>query len=114
LLATDPVLAGAQAEEILSVVGEHPMALLLLGASHSARGNHAQATEILSALGQAQPDWALAQLELGIALGRAGRGGDAVPALRNALRLKPDLPRAWQALGDHLSAMGDSAGADEA
>jgi tetratricopeptide (TPR) repeat protein len=53
-------------------------------------------------------------LEDGIALGRAGRGEDAVAALRQALKLKVELPRAWQALGDHLAAMGDRRGADEA
>jgi len=53
------------------------------------------------------------QLELGLAHGKAGRGEDAVRALRK-VGLKPDLPRAWLALGDHLSAMGDAAGADQA
>ena len=54
------------------------------------------------------------QLELGIALGRSGRGDDAVAALRRAVALKPELPRAWQALGDHLSAVGDHKGAEAA
>ena len=114
LLGSDPALAGEQAIEILRVVENHPMALLLLGASHSACGKAQQATEILEPLSAAQPNWAMAQLELGIALGRAGRGDEAVKALRRAVALTPDLPRAWRALGDHLSAIGDAAGADEA
>ncbi|MFA6986098.1 MAG: sulfotransferase [Arenimonas sp.] len=114
LLASDPALAAEQATEILKVVENHPMALLLLGASHSARGNSQQAAEILGPLSVAQPNWAMAQLELGIALGRAGRGEEALKALRHAVSLKPDLPRAWLALGDHLSAIGDARGADEA
>ena len=114
LLASDPALAGEQATEILKVVENHPMALLLLGASYSARGNAHQAAEILGPLSVAQPNWAMAQLELGIALGRTGRGEEAVKALRHAVTLKPDLPRAWLALGDHLSATGDAPGADEA
>jgi predicted Zn-dependent protease len=114
LLASDPALAAEQATEILKVVKNHPMALLLLGVSHSAQGNPRQAAEILEPLSVAQPNWAMAQLELGIALGRAGRGDDAVKALRHAVALKPDLPRAWLALGDHLSAIGDTRGADEA
>lgn len=55
-----------------------------------------------------------AQLEMAIALGRAGRGEEAVQVLRHVLRRKPELPHAWLALGDHLSAMGDAPGADEA
>ena len=35
-------------------------------------------------------------------------------SLRRALRLKPDLPDAWRVLGDHLRALDDAAGADEA
>lgn len=114
LLATDPALAGEQATEILRVVGSHPMALLLLGASHTARGNATQATEILAPLAQAQPQWAMAQYELGLALGRAGRGDEAVAALRRAVALKPDLPHAWLGLADHLRVIDDVAGADAA
>ncbi len=114
LLASDPALAGEQAAEILKVVENHPMALLVLGAAHSACGNPKQAAAILGPLSVAQPNWANAQLELGIALGRAGRGEEALKALRHAVSLKPDLPRAWLALGDHLSATGDAQSADEA
>jgi len=114
LMATDPALAGEQATEILRTVGNHPMALLLLGASHTARGDAVQATEILAPLAQAQPQWAMAQYEFGIALGRAGRGEEAVAALRRAVALKPDLPQAWLALADHLRAIDDVAGADAA
>ena len=114
LLASNPALAGEQANEILKVVTGHPMALLLLGASHSARGNPGKAVEVLGPLSVAQPNWAKARMELGIALSRAGRGEQALQELRRAVSLKPDLPGAWRALGDHLSAMGDSAGADAA
>jgi len=114
LLATDPALAAEQATEILKVVENHPQALLLLGASHSARGHAGRATEILGPLALAQPQWALAHFELGIALGRAGRGEEAVAALRRAVALKPELPQAWLALGDQLTAVGDAEGADAA
>lgn len=114
LLATDPALAGEQASEILKVVDGHPMALLLLGLSHSARGDLGQALQVLSPLAQTQPQWARAQFELGVVLGRVGRGDEAVAALRRAVALKPDLPQAWLALGDHLMATGDAEGADAA
>jgi tetratricopeptide (TPR) repeat protein len=114
LLEIDPARAGEQATEILRVVGNHPMALLLLAASHTARGNPNQAVEILGPLAVAQPNSARTHLELGIALGRAGRGDEAFAALRRAVALKPDLPKAWLALGDHLTATGDNAAADAA
>ena len=114
LLGTDPTLAGEQALEILRVVPGHPMAALLLGMSHLARGDARQALEILVPLAHAHPDWASAHCELGLALGRAGRGEEAVAALRRAVALKPDLPQAWRALGDHLTAVGDTDAADAA
>jgi tetratricopeptide (TPR) repeat protein len=114
LLSTDPTLAGEQAQEILRAVPGHPAATLLLGASLTARGEPARALALVEPLAGAQPRWAQAQLELGLALGRAGRGDEAVAALRRAVALRPDLPTAWRALGDHLGAMGDAAGADAA
>ncbi|MDR6842700.1 tetratricopeptide repeat-containing sulfotransferase family protein [Pseudoxanthomonas sacheonensis] len=114
LLATDPALAGEQATEIIKAVGDHPMALLVLGVSRRARGDIDGALGILQPLATAQPNSAMAQLELGIALGRARQGDEAVAALRRAVKLKPDLPQAWLALGDHLMAMDDAEGADAA
>ncbi len=114
LLATDPALAGEQAAEIIKAVGDHPMALLVLGVSHRARGDIDGALGILQPLATAQPNSAMAQLELGIALSRARQGDEAVAALRRAVKLKPDLPQAWLALGDHLMAMDDAEGADAA
>lgn len=114
LLVSDPALAYEQANEILKAVRDHPMALLLLGSAQTALGNIDDAARILGALSIAQPNWALAHMELGIALGRARRGEDAVRALRHAVSLKPDLPRAWLALGDHYTATGDVDAADHA
>jgi tetratricopeptide (TPR) repeat protein len=114
LLASDPGLAGEQAGEILKVVRDEPRALLLLAASHSARGELEPALAVLQHLIRSQPNWALAHYEFGVALGRVGRGEAALSALRRAVELKPDLPRAWLALGDHLSAIGDDKAADQA
>lgn len=114
LLATDPALAAEQATEILKVVENHPQALLLLGASHNVRGDAARAADILAPLAAAQPRWALARYELGIALGRLRRREEAIDALRSAVALKPELAQAWLALADQLTASGDAAGADAA
>jgi cytochrome c-type biogenesis protein CcmH/NrfG len=112
LLETDPDMAGEQAREILRVVDKHPVALLLLAASHSAKGEFAQAAEILGDLCRSQPHSAKAHLDLAVALGRIGRNQDAVTALRHAVKLKPELPRIWLALGEALWAAGDPEGAD--
>src|SRR6185436_17899538 len=65
-------------------------------------------------LAQSQPNWAAAHYELGLTLGARRNGEGAVAALRRAVSLKPEMPDAWRALGDHLTAIGDASGADEA
>lgn len=114
LLGSDPALAAEQAAEILKAAPGHPAALLYLGAARRALGQAGPAVEVLEALCRSQPDWAMAHFERGLALGLAGRGEAAVVALQRAVRLKPDLADAWRTLGDHLTAIGDVAGADAA
>jgi len=114
LLATQPALAAEQAAEILKVAPNHPLALLLLGVAERARGDAAAALTRLEPLCGQHPDWALAHYELGVTLAVLGRGEAAIGALRRAVALKPDLPDAWRALGDHLTAIGDATGADAA
>jgi predicted Zn-dependent protease len=114
LLAVDPVLAAEQAGEIIKSVGNHPAAVLVLGSSHRRRGDIEQALQVLEPLAVEQPRSAMVQFELGVALSHAQRGDAALKALRRAIALKPDLPQAWLALGDHLMALGDTAGADAA
>ncbi|HEY6641211.1 tetratricopeptide repeat-containing sulfotransferase family protein [Povalibacter sp.] len=114
LLADQPKLAVAQAHEILKVVPDHPQATLLLGVGHRLAGDTQSALEVLRPLAAAQPRSARTQYELGLTLAEAGEGDAAVVALRRALQLKPDLPDAWRVLADHLRALNDTAGADEA
>ncbi len=114
LLGSDPVLAGEQAAEILKVADGHPAALQLLAAAKAAQGDLQGALAILAPLAQAQPNWAVAHLDLGLALERSGRGQEAIAPLRRAVALKPDLPQAWRALGDCLMAVGEDAAADAA
>jgi predicted Zn-dependent protease len=114
LLASDPALAAEQANEILKAVPSHPPAQLLLAQARRAAGDVAGAVALLEDLCAQQPRWAAAHLELGLALGRAGRSGEAIAPLRRAVHLKPDLPEAWRALGDHLAIIGDAEGADDA
>jgi tetratricopeptide (TPR) repeat protein len=114
LLTTQPALAAEQASEILKVVPGHPLAVLFLGAARRACGDAAASVQILNPLVAAQPGWAVAHYEYGLALGDTGQGEAAIADLRRAVALKPDLAEAWQALAGHLSAAGDAAGADAA
>jgi len=69
-----------------------------------------QANEILKVL----PDNAQALTLLGLALGRLGKGDEAIESLRRAVHLDPAQPDAWRALGDHYSALEMRDAADEA
>ncbi len=69
-----------------------------------------QAAEIL----RLHPDHADALLLSGLALGRLGKGEEAIAALRRAVHFKPELFEAWRALGDHYSALEMREAADEA
>ena len=114
LLQTKPTLAAEQANEVLKSVPGHPLARLILGAARRVGGDAAAALTVLEPLAREHATWAPAQLELGVALGEAGRGIEAIAALRRATRLKADLPDAWRLLADHLEASGDARGADDA
>jgi len=114
LLQANPALAVEQATEILHAVPNHPPAMLLLGQAQLAAGDFSGAVSGLQQLCTQQPRWAAAHVELAHALGRARRSGEAIAPLRRAVQLKPDLPDAWRALGDHLTIIGDTRGADDA
>ena len=114
LLSSEPALAAEQALAILEAVPNHPLALLYLGIAQRLLGNIDGALATLEPLAEAQPGWAPAQYELGVTLGVARRGEEAVAALRRAVRLKNDIGDAWRLLGDHLSATDDREGADAA
>jgi predicted Zn-dependent protease len=114
LLERDARLAAQQASEILKAAPGHPYALLILAAAHRITGQTQAALAVLEPLVREQPRAAPVHLELGAALGEAGRAAEAVAALRRALLLKPDTPDAWRLLADQLDAQGDALGADQA
>ena len=113
LLDTDPALAAEQAGEILRVV-DHPAAWLLLANAQALRGRPEQALEILGPLAAAQPHSARVQFAHGKVLAATGRIGDGIAAMRGAVALKPDLPGAWLALADLLTASGETGAAEAA
>ena len=114
LLSRSPELAAAQAREILARYGSHPPTELLLAEADAACGRSDDAMSRLRLLAAGHADWGAPMLELGLLHARAGRGNEAIACLREAVRRTPKLPRAWLALGDHLAAVGDAAGADAA
>ena len=114
LLTTEPRLAREQAEEILKVVPEHPIATLYLGVARCRLGDANAAAAVLRPLAEAHPNWAPAHHELGLVLGAAGQGEAAVRSLRRATEINPELADAWRALADHLHAADDAEAADEA
>ena len=114
LLRKNPILAAEQAAEILKVVPGHPHARLVLGAAERLSGRSQDAVTMLSSLAREQARSVPVHLELGLALGEAGRTGDAVAAFRHALRLAPESPDGWRLLADQLDAVGDPTGADQA
>ncbi len=94
-----------------------PVGTLDVALAHTTRlleSNPALAVEQAGEILKVVPGHPGATLLLGLALAATGQGEAAVSALKRALQLNPDLPDAWRVLGDHLSAMGDSAGADAA
>jgi tetratricopeptide (TPR) repeat protein len=114
LMTSEPQLALEQAAEILKVAPGHPLATLLLGVAQRRCGDVAASLAVLDPLAQSQPKWAAAHYELGLTRGALRDGEGAVAALRRAVSLKPEMPDAWRALGDHLTAIGDASGADDA
>jgi predicted Zn-dependent protease len=114
LLERDARLAEQQAREILKAVPAHPYARLILGAAHRITGRTQAALAVLEPLATEQPRAAPVHLELGAALGEAGRAAEAVTALRRALSIKSDSPDGWRLLADQLDAQGDATGADQA
>jgi tetratricopeptide (TPR) repeat protein len=114
LLERDFGLAAEQAREVLSAFPGHPQARLVLGTAQRRSGQTAAALSVLEPLAREQPRAAAVFLELGVALTAAGRGTDAVDALRHAVHLSPPRPDAWRLLADHLDVVGDARGADQA
>jgi len=114
LLEQHPSLALEQATEILKSVPGHPIATLVVGMARRRLRDIPAALAILEPLSRSQPHAGAVHYEYGLALGDAGQGEAAVSSLRRAVELSPALPGAWRTLADHLTAMGDTAGADAA
>jgi tetratricopeptide (TPR) repeat protein len=114
LLERNPADALQEARKVQAVFADHPLAALVSGIALRLLNDPAAAVATLEALTRAQPNSGVGHYEYGRALAAVGRGEAAVSALRRAVELSPDLPGAWRALADHLTAMGDTEAADAA
>jgi predicted Zn-dependent protease len=114
LLEKDPRLAIEQAGEILKAVPGHPFARLILGTAYRHAGQTGAALMVLEPLAREQPSAPPVHIEYAVALGEAGRGTEAIAALRHTLQLKPDSADGWRLLAGQLDAIGDADGADRA
>ena len=114
LLGSDPELAGQQATEILRVVGDHPVAQMILGISHRLCGRLERAIELLAPLARTQAGMPRVHYEYAMALARTGQVEEAIATLQRALSLNPALPQVWLALADLQRAVGRQKDADEA
>jgi predicted Zn-dependent protease len=114
LLGSDPELAGQQAAEILRVVGDHPVAQMILGISHRLCGRLERAIELLAPLSRTQAGMPRVHFEYAMALARTGHVEEAIATMERALSLNPALPQIWLALADLQRAVGRQKDADEA
>ena len=113
LLASAPRLAAEQAREILGAVPDHPAATLLLGMAHRRSGRPGRSRSC----GRSWPpspapvpriaNWGLRSVTPAMAR-------KPWPCCARPSACSPTMADAWRALGDHLYAMGDTAGADPA
>lgn len=114
LLGHDPVMAEAQAREILGAYPGHPEALLLLAAALRLRGRAEAAVEALEPVVRALPGWAPVHYEIGLAMADLGHAATSIAALRRAVGIDPRFGQAWRALAEQLRLRGDEAAADAA
>ncbi len=94
-----------------------PLGTLEVALRHAARlleREPAAAAEQAAEILKVHPDQPDALALSGLALGRLGKGEEAIAALRRAVHFKPELDEAWRALGDHYSALEMREAADEA
>ena len=114
LLQRDPSLARNRAEEILARHPDLAAARQVLATALRLLGDPRKALSVIDPIARehdASPD---ILHELALCLGAAGRGADAINALRKVLQLDPEHAAAWRSLGDQLSASGDENGSADA
>jgi tetratricopeptide (TPR) repeat protein len=114
LLRQDPARARTLAENLAAEYPDLAAARWILGAAWRLLGNPLKALSLIEPLAReeaASPDLLH---EFGLCLGAAGRGEEAVNAIRRVVQMDPGHAAAWRSLGDQLSAAGDEQGGADA
>lgn len=111
-LLSDPARTEHLCRALLKGGGNDGASLLLAGALRL-QGDVAGAEAVAGPLARDNPNWAGAQFEHAMALGRLGRHHDALELLAKVERLG-GLPGAWREIGDQCWALGDRKNADHA
>ena len=107
LLQQAPHLAEQQAREILKVYPNMEPAERILGAAYRLQGQPQKGLAVLEPLAEKNANSVDLLHELGLCLGAAGRGQEAIDCLRQAVAQNPQHAGAWRTLGDQLNAAGD-------
>lgn len=114
LLDTAPDQVRLRAKALIAGAPNNRTLALLLAAAEMKLGDTTAALDILEPRAAQDLHSTILQLELGRAYRMAGRGKDALIALRRALALDATLSEGWRMLADQLFELGDQAGGDEA
>src|SRR5262249_39805252 len=99
----------ARYRKVLAKAPQHPAALHYLGAIAGIRGRHAEAARLMNQSITISPHRPDVHFDLGIALLRLERHGEAESAFRNVLTLQPDHMQALTNFGQILLARGREA-----
>ena len=114
LLERDPRLARKKAEAILAEYPDLATARQILATSLRLLGDPLKALSVIQPITWLPDASPHALHELGLCLGAAGRGADAVDVLRKVVELDRRHAAAWRSLGDQLAAVGDEKGSADA
>ena len=114
LLQHDPARAKHVAEGLLAADPDLDGARRVIGVAWRLLGDPLKALSFIEPLaGRGEPS-AGELHELGLCLGAAGRGAEALATLRRAVGIDPGHAGAWRSLGDQLSAAGEERAAEDA
>lgn len=114
LLAADPAQAEKAARALLAAAPADPSVKLILASALRRQGDAGAALTVLEPLAQAYPRAAMTHYELGLTRAALGDDGGAIAALTQAVSVKPQIPEAWEALGQAHFRRGDGAAMDAA
>lgn len=114
LLQRDPLAAKERAEKILAAYPDLDAARRTLGIAWRLLGDPLKALTFIEPLARGENVSAEELHELGLCLGAAGRGAEALATLEKAVEIDPGHAGAWRSLGDQLSAAGQERAAEDA